>query len=74
MSNYVAAGAFVFRKMAPHVSGSLERPPTLPQALFLFLSRKNTPIFLEALNGPAPIFLEALEGPYGFFLFFSSEK
>ena len=49
MANYVAAGAFFFQKNDPHISGSPERPPTLPQALFFFI--KMTPIFLEAMNG-----------------------
>ena len=45
---YVAAGAFFFQKNYPHIFGSLERPPMLPQALFF--SRKMAPGFLEALH------------------------
>ena len=67
-ADYVAAGVFSFRKMAPQIFGSPQLVGTLPQAFF---SRKITPIFLEApnlwvrcrrrffLRKIAPIFLEA---------------
>ena len=40
---------FFLQTNGPHISGSPERPTTLPQALFLL--RYKTPIFLEALDG-----------------------
>ena len=48
MANYVAAGAFFFRKMAPYFW-----KPWMANyvAAGVFFFQKNGPIFLEDLNG-----------------------